>query len=135
LQAVEDIRLAYGSMSAGLWLKPISLERVDRSSTSVEHARICEAVARYKVWANVWTIRAKRGDPSLAIILGAIWDEWSFSALDEDNRLRSGTSAKAVAAGLRDYAARAGWAPGRASRNWLVSEGSIFRLKPIQSVI
>lgn len=131
LRAAEDIRIAVAAQTSALWIKPLSMERVDKAATGNEPARILDAVARYKVFANVWTIRAKRGDPSLAALTMAVVDDWPFWLIEQDLRLRHGMAPKAVAAALRDYAARAGWATGAASRNWLVSEGAIFRLRKI----
>lgn len=129
LQAAEDICLAFRALAGELFLKPISLERRDRSNSPHESARVIDAISRYQAWARLWSIRAKLGDPTLAIVIDTVWDERPFRICDQDYNLRNGRSAEAVAAGLRDYAARAGWVQGAASRNWLVSEGAVFRLR------
>jgi hypothetical protein len=128
LQASEDICLAFRAISGALFLKPLSMERRDRSNSTHEPARVIDATSRYQAWANIWSDRSKQGDPTLEIVIAAVWDERALRNIEQDLNIRNGTAAKATAAGLRDYAARAGWAQGAAGRQWLVSEGAVFRL-------
>jgi hypothetical protein len=129
LQASEDICLAFHAISGALFLKPLSMERRDRSNSIHEPARVIDATSRYQAWARLWSDRSKRGDPTLEIVISAVWDERGFRTIEQDLNIRNGAAAKATAAGLRDYAARAGWAQGAASKRWLVSEGAVFRLR------
>jgi hypothetical protein len=129
LQASEDICLAFQAISGALFLKPLSMERRDRSNSIHEPARVIDATSRYQAWARLWSDRSKRGDPTLEIVISAVWDERGFRTIEQDLNIRNGAAAKATAAGLRDYAARAGWAQGAASKRWLVSEGAVFRLR------
>jgi hypothetical protein len=124
LQASEDICIAFRAISGALFLKPLSMERRDRSNSIHEPAGVVDAVSRYQHWANIWSARAKQGDPTLEIVIAAVWDERPFRVIEQDLGIRNGAATKATAAGLRDYAARAGWATGNASQKWLVSEGS-----------
>ena len=129
LQASEDICLAFEAIAGASFLKPLSMERCDRSNSPQEPPRVIDAVSRYTAWANIWSARAKRGDPTLEIIIAAVWDERPFRVIEQDLNIRNGAASRATAAGLRDYAARAGWAHGRQSMLWLVSEGAVFRLR------
>lgn len=131
LQSSEDICLAFRAISGALFLKPLSMERRDRSNSIHEPARVIDATSRYQAWARIWSARSKRGDPTLEIVISAVWDERPLRTIEQDLNIRNGTAAKATAAGLRDYAARAGWAQGAASTRWLVSEGAVFRLRRI----
>jgi hypothetical protein len=131
LQAAQDICLAFRAISGALFLKPLSMERRDRSNSIHEPARVIDATSRYQAWARLWSDRSKRGDPTLEIVIAAVWDERAFRVIEQDLNIRNGTAAKATAAGLRDYAARAGWAQGSASKRWLVSEGAVFRLRRV----
>jgi hypothetical protein len=129
LQASKDICTAFRAISGALFLKPLSMERRDRSNSIHEPAGVIDAVSRYQRWANIWSARSKLGDPTLEIVIAAVWDERPFRVIEQDLSIRNGSASKATAAGLRDYAARAGWATGTASQKWLVDEGSVFRLR------
>lgn len=129
LRASEDICIAFRAISGALFLKPLSMERRDRSNSIHEPAGVIDAVSRYQHWANIWSARTKRGDPTLEIIIAAIWDERPLRIIEQDLSIRNGAASRATAAGLRDYAARAGWAQGSTSQQWLVGEGSVFRLR------
>lgn len=132
LRSSEDICTAFRAISGALFLKPLSMERVSSSKSSHEPAGVIDAVSRYQHWANIWSIRAVRGDPTLEIVIAAVWDERPLRTIEQDLNIRNGSAAKAAAAGLRDYAARAGWAQGDAGQKWLVSEGAVFRLRKYQ---
>lgn len=134
LRSAEDISTAFHAQAGALFLKPQSMDRRDPSYGSGEPERIIDAVERYRKWAGLWSGRALRGDPTLEIVIAAIIDERGFREIEADLRLRNGRAGDATAAGLRDYAARAGWAQGEASRSWLVTEGAIFRLRRIRPV-
>jgi hypothetical protein len=129
LQASEDITTAFHAQAGALFLKPLSMERRDPTHGACEPTKTIDAVARYHKWAKIWAIRTTHGDPTLEIVIAAVIDERGFREIEQDLRLRNGAASRAVAAGLRDYAARAGWAHGQASRKWLVTEGAVFRLR------
>src|SRR6185437_4357080 len=95
-----------------LMIRPLSMERSDRSASPAEPVAILDAVARYREWSRVWSVRAKRGDPTLEIVVAVVIDERPLRELDSDLRLRNGAASRALIAGLRDYAARAGWISG-----------------------
>lgn len=134
LRAAEDITTAFHAQAGALFLKPQSLDRRDPSHGSSEPTRIIDAVTRYARWAGMWSVRASRGDPTLEIVVSAVIDERGFREIEADLGLRNGRAGAAAAAGLRDYAARAGWAQGEAARAWLVGEGSVFRLRRVRPV-
>lgn len=129
LRSSEDICIAFRAVSGALFLKPQSMERRDRSNSIHEPVGIIDAVSRYQHWARIWSARAKRGDPTLEIVIAAVWDERPLRTIEQDLNIRNGSATRATAAGLRDYAARAGWAQGTASQQWLVGEGAVFRLR------
>jgi hypothetical protein len=123
LAAAEDIALAFRSIAGELMLRPATWERADRSKSSNEPVRVLDAIARYREWVDVWAIRAKRGDPTLKIVLAVVIEERPLRDLDGQHKLRNGRARAALIAGLRDYAARAGWI-----RSGLVERGAVFRL-------
>lgn len=133
MRAAEDITTAFHSISGGLLFRSAEMERVDGTRQKHEPAATVDSVRRYRKWANIWSVRAKRGDPTLEIVIAAVIDERPFRAIEGDLSLRNGTASKATAAGLRDYAARAGWAQGRASEAWLVHSGAVFRLRKMRA--
>lgn len=129
LRAAEDIDHAFSATTLASACKSPTLERRDSSYGGLESPRAVDAVLRYRIWANLWTKRAKLGDPTLQIIIAAIVDGQPFREIEIELGLRHGAASRATAAGLRDYAARAGWAQGPAVQRWLVGEGAVFRLK------
>jgi hypothetical protein len=129
LRAAEDIAIAFHALAGALFMKPPTMERRDPTHGTCEPARVVDAVSRYYAWMKIWAVRTTYGDPTIAVIIAAIIDERGFREIEQDLRLRNGAASRAVAAGLRDYAARAGWAQGQASRKWLVTEGAVFRLR------
>lgn len=133
LRAAEDFSRAYFSMVGALWFRPLSWERQDRSHGRSEPVTTLDALDRYRTFADIWSVRAKRGDPTMRILVDAVCESRPFREIEADLALRHGTASKAAAAGLRDYAARAGWAIGRASQSWLVSEGAVFRLRRLRA--
>lgn len=133
MRAAEDITMAFHAMAGALLFRPVQMERQDGAHGNSERTALVDAVARYKSWAGIWSVRAKRGDPTLEIIIAAVIDERPLRAIEADLSIRNGAASRATAAGLRDYAARAGWAQGRASETWLVSSGGVFRLKRMKA--
>ena len=129
LRAVEDIETAHHALSSGLWIRPQSLEKIDRAHGGAEPAGTVDAVKRYQSWSKHWSARRKRGDPTLSIVWAAVIDQQAFHSLDTDFRLRHGRSQQTVAMALRDYIARAGWADPKESRAWMDAAESNFPLR------
>ncbi len=126
LRAAEDIMIAFLSPSRALVLRGCPMERpyqddnVDTSGTSGDAERRCGAFVQY------WSRRAKLGDPTLAIVVAIVVDQRPFSSIEEEIGIRSGQAASAVVAGLRDYAARAGWVDGGLAQQWMDSATAVF---------
>lgn len=127
LQAAGDISTAFMSMAGGLLIKPLGMERVDRGQSGHEPAAIVDAQRRYRNWADHWSMKAKRGDPTLEIAIAAVIDERPFHVIEADIGLRHGTAKKTLIRALRDYAARAGWVKGRLADLWRAEAGSTFK--------
>jgi hypothetical protein len=125
LQAAEDITRAFHAIAGALMIRPISMERSDRSASPAEPVATLDAIARYREWSLLWSKRAKRGDPTLEIVVAVVVDERPLRELDGDLRLRNGAASRALIGGLRDYAARAGWLSGGGK----VENGAVFRLR------
>lgn len=117
--AAQDIELAFMSISGAVMFKPLTLERVDKSNADrALPLATAKAIERYQAWANHWSARKKRGDRTLEIVIAAIVDMRPFSVIEEDIGIRHGMAKQVTIRGLRDYAARAGWA-GRRTQEWL----------------
>jgi hypothetical protein len=129
LRAADDIVLAFFAIAGGLMIRPVRMERQDRGYCGFEPAFIIDAQTRYRAFAEHWSRRAKRNDPTLAIVIAASVDERPFTAIDQDFRLRHGKAAAATVAGLRDYAARARWVDARLAQEWIEAAASIFPLR------
>lgn len=135
LQAAEDILTAFTALSSGLCARGINYDRVDngRHTNSAWPTRVARAVTRYQEFARIWTQRNNEyGDPTLAILIGAIVDQhWLRTlALDHCRGQRMEWAIKrterAIIGGLRDYAARAGFVSGQQADKWQAEAQSVF---------
>ena len=118
LAAAEEIERAVTAISAGLDLKTVNLERIDRGSGRREPAALVDAVARYMRWARLWAQRATSGDQTFRVVRSAVIEQQSFASLDRDIGVREGTAAKATVWGLRSYCAMAGWLDRKTAKAW-----------------
>ena len=118
LAAADEIERAVTAISAGVALKTMNLERVDRGSGRREPVSLVDAVARYMRWARYWAPRAASGDQTFRVVRGAVIEQQSFHSLDRDIGVREGTAAKATVWGLRSYCAMAGWLDRSTKRAW-----------------
>ncbi len=132
-EAAKDIVRAFHAMAKALMLPPQSWERLDRSYQTNEPPIIVEAVERYKAWANHWSMRYKRGDRTLPLLIAAVIDERGFRQIGIDEGIHHSKVKLAVIGGLRDYAARAGWCSGNEAQRWTVDAGSVFKLRPLMA--
>jgi hypothetical protein len=129
-RAAADIATAFHAQAGAVMIKSPSLEKRDASYQACEPFRVIDAVARYKPWARHWSQRARRGDRTLEIIVAAVIDERAFHIIEADAGIRHGMAARATIAGLRDYAARAGWTDRRTADTWIGEAEAVFTLRP-----
>lgn len=134
--AAQDIELAFMSISGAVMFKPLSLERVDKSNASRPlPVSTIKAIERYQAWADHWSARAKLHDPTMQIVIRAIVDMHPFSLIEQDLSLPWHGKAKQVTIrGLRDYAARAGWA-GTNQHRWIVEAEKSFKAKDPNRIV
>jgi hypothetical protein len=64
------------------------------------------------------------------IVIAAVIDERALHGIEADLGIRHGVAARVVIAGLRDYAARAGWADRRTAQAWFDAAETMFTLRP-----
>jgi hypothetical protein len=130
MRAADEITIAFRAQAGALAIKPPSLERRDASHHGHEPVFVIDAVARYKRWADHWSARAHRhGDRTLEIVIAAAIDERAFHTIEADLAIRHGVAASVIIAGLRDYAARAGWTDRRTAEAWLEAAETAFPLR------
>jgi hypothetical protein len=129
VRAAVDITTAFHAQAAALMIKSPSLEKRDASCQGREPFRVIDAVSRYKPWARHWSQRARLGDRMLEVIIAAVIDERAFHVIEADAGLRHGVAARAAIAGLRDYAARAGWTDRHIGDAWIREAEAIFTLR------
>jgi len=129
VRAADDIATAFHAQAGALMIKSPSLEKRDAAYQSREPVRAVDAVARYKPWARYWSQRALLGDRTLEIIIAAVIDERAFHIIEADLGIRHGMAARATIAGLRDYAARAGWTDRNTGDAWIRDAEAIFKLR------
>lgn len=122
VRAVDDIALAL------LEGPPVIPSRAGRSPDRVhcDAPGNIEARARYHAFARYWSHRAKLGDPTLAIVIAIVVDHQPFEAVEQETGVPPGRAAVAVVAGLRDYAARAGWVDDRLAQQWITEAAAVF---------
>jgi hypothetical protein len=131
IRAADDIAIAFHAQAGALLIKSPCLERRDPTHHGREPVFVIDAVSRYKHWAHHWSARARRGDRTLEIVIAAVIDERAFHGIEADLGIRHGVAARVVIAGLRDYAARAGWADRRTAAAWLDAAEASFALRPV----
>jgi hypothetical protein len=129
VRAADDITTAFHAQAAAVMIKSPSLEKRDASHQGREPFRIIDAVSRYKPWAHHWSQRARLGDRTLEIIVAAIIDERAFHVIETDAGIRHGLAARVTIAGLRDYAARAGWIDRGTGDAWIKEAEAMFTLR------
>jgi hypothetical protein len=128
-QAVQDIERAFFAMTGALMIRPLTMERLDRGRAGNEPVATVDSQRRYQAWADHWSMLAKRGDKTLAVVIAAVIDERAFRLIEDDFGLRHGLARKVVIRGLRDYAARAGWAEHGKAALWKAEAGNTFRTR------
>jgi hypothetical protein len=129
LDAAEDIYHAFMALAGNLMIKPQSLERTDKTNGLYEPTRQIDSVARYRAWANHWSARKRLGDRTLEIVIAVVIDEQPLRQIEEYQGLKHGRAGIIVSSGLRDYVARAGWAPKDMAGKWIVAAESNFVLR------
>jgi hypothetical protein len=129
VRAADDIAVAFHAQSGALMIKSPSLEKRDATHHGHEPVWIIDAVNRYKVWARHRSARARAGDKTLEIVIAAVIDERAFHVIEADVGIRHGLAQRAVVAGLRDYAARAGWAAPHTAAVWVNAAETVFTLR------
>jgi hypothetical protein len=134
LRAAEDIAIAFHAQAGALLIKPPSLEKRDATYQANEPILVIDAVSRYKRWARHWSARVSHGDRTLEIVIAAVIDERAFHTIEADVGIRHGLTARAVIAGLRDYAARAGWTDARTATAWTDAAEAVFTLRQRTSI-
>jgi hypothetical protein len=134
VRAADDIAIAFQAQAGALMIKPPCLERRDASHHAREPVFVIDAATRYKTWAQHWSARARRGDRTLEVVIAAVIDERAFHGIEADLGMRHGVAGRVTIAGLRDYAARAGWADRGTAAAWLDAAETSFVLRPIARV-
>lgn len=129
--AAQEFFTCFNAITGGLWIKPQSLELRDPSYGSYESPNLIDAQQRYRKFVDHWSIRAKTGDRTLAILVAAVVDERPFYIIEDDVGVRHGKARKAVIRGLRDYAARAGWVSHQMARAWMGEAMLTFQVQPV----
>jgi hypothetical protein len=129
VRAADDITTAFHAQAAEVMIRSPLLEKRDASHQSREPFRIVDAVSRYKPWARHWSQRARLGDRTLEILIAAIIDERAFYFIEADAGIRHGLAARVTIAGLRDYAARAGWTDRSTGGAWISEAEAMFTLR------
>lgn len=127
--AADEIYRAISMISAGVAVRGMAFERVDKSRTESEVGtrKVSAMVHRYTVWAAHWTARANLYcDPILEIVVAAVVDERPIRVIAADMGYHRTKIEKGVVCGLRDYAARAGLVHGHVAKQWMEAAESLF---------
>lgn len=129
MRAAAEIETAIHALSCGLRAKGAAYERVDcsRSGSHVMPDHVAYSLDHYGRFAAVWTQRhADYGDPTLEILIDAVVDEMTLSAIHQKHGYRLARVEKALIGGLRDYAARAGFVTSHKAAQWQEEAASVF---------
>ena len=129
LRAAEDIDQAVHDLCGSLGVGSAALDRVDggHASSDAKAAAITKRVIRYQRWADYWSRRKKTEyDPMVEVVFSAVVDERSIRDIASEVGRHHAVVRAALAAGLRDYAARAGWVTGALRRRWESEAEEVF---------
>lgn len=127
--AAQEIETAYTALTVGLFCRSINYDRVDNGRGGVADwpHRVALAVKRYQEFAKVWTQRnADYGDPTLELLIDAIYEDISIHALRFRYHCRHQKIERAIICGLRDYAARSGLVSGHKAQAWQDEAALVF---------
>lgn len=129
-RAADDILYAVMAITAPLRIRSVSMEYVDGRGYNPGYGmgRQADTVKRYKAWADFWSQRRKLyGDPMLEVVFAGVVDEVPFKTIGANIGLRYVVVRDGFIAGLRDYAARAGWATKTEASEWEAAALKVFR--------
>jgi len=130
LQAADEIALAVSAVSMRGTLSAALLERIDHGKSDQDWpAHVALAVRNYQRWQVHWSNEWKRTrNPMLSVIWDAVIDERPISIIAQDIDTSRHVARRAIVAGLRHYAARAGLITGHQARAWLdEAQGLVFK--------
>ena len=131
-RAADEIIKVVHYLQLGLGFGQPKMERSDKSYSSGDPPWFIDAYARYKAYGDHWSKFYKLGDPTWPIVYGAVYDERPLHILDSEHRLKHGSAKKTLIAGLKDYAARAGWVKRiEVAQRWKDDAASIWRRRRI----
>lgn len=128
-EAAQEITRVFESITGALMIRPQEMERRDKGYGVPDPPGLVDAKARYKRFADHWSARAKRGDPTLEILIAAVIDMRAFHTIEADKNIKHGKAETVTIRGLRDYAARARWVAGRTADVWINDASLSFRLR------
>ena len=132
-RAADEINYAIMTITAPLRIRSGSMEYVDGRGYDPGYgmARQADTVKRYKAWADFWSKRRNLyGDPMLEVVFAGVVDEVPLKQIAVTVGRRHGVVRNGFIAGLRDYAARAGWATKEEARIWKREADLVFSRKP-----
>jgi hypothetical protein len=120
LSAATEIEEAFSAITNALWIRPISMERQDRSYGFGEPERIANILGIYRKWADYWSVAKKQyGCFVLPMTIGAVIDWRSPRDMCGQYGVRFHRCEQAIVTGLMDYARRAGWLTRGQETTWL----------------
>jgi hypothetical protein len=127
LSAARDIETAFMALSGALMFKPLSFVQHSKGKPPEWNGKTSKAVEQYRKWADRWTIRRKSHlDHTLECIIAAVIDQRPIRVIAQDLGFDFRRIERAVIAGLRDYAARAGWVDGKIAQAWMDAAEQVF---------
>ncbi len=126
LQAAQEIYRAAMSIAGGVSVMPINYDRVDVSMRGDGRAISADLVNSYRQWANHWS---GRQSPLFQIVWHCVIDETPIAQIARRLGINQRTAQRGLIIGLRDYAARSGFAPNRLLISWKAAAERFYRRK------
>lgn len=127
--AADEISLAFTTISMRVAVRGMTFERVDKSISGGGNIQTstARAVQRYIQWSKHWAARESLyGDPTQSITIAAVIDERPIRTIAYDQGIAPARAERAIIAGLRDYAARAGMVDKRTGAAWMSDASMVF---------
>lgn len=119
LEAAREIEQAFDSIAGSLWIKPLSMERRDRSYSSREPEYIAHLQSLYRQWADAWSAARKQHQCIvLPCTIGLVIDHRSPWDLCQEYRCRHEKAEHGAILGIMDWARRAGKLTKASAQTW-----------------
>lgn len=133
LRAIAEIEAVYSHLCGRLMARGMSFtEKLDRSVSDAPGWFVDAYHERYKPWADEWSrLRKKDGNCTLEIVFDILFSDRVGKDIDREKGWQNGLAMQAFVAGIRDYAAMAGWVSRSVGEQWSALARQVFPVRRV----